>query len=350
MKKPFLFKRGKIYQLQYFDEIENRIKRISTQCRMKSDALKFLTGFQAKLNSTPKIKHISLNQFAVEYEQYVKLNLSRRYLGDVKTTFSKMKESFGNIPLNKISSYQLEQFISAKYLESKFAAKHHYNNLRSAFNKAIQWGYLTHSPISKIKAPKVPKNNPSFLNEMELQLILKEENNETLKLIYLFAFNTGMRVSEIAFLKWNQILMDERNIRVMNTEEFTTKGKRERIIPMNDNVYNILSNIKPKVYNIQKAQYVFTKKGLRFNSDYISKSFTKAVTATAKKSEIDSSIHFHDLRHSFASNLAQRGVSLYVIKELLGHTDIQTTMIYSHLKPENLRNAVGLLSSTINNQ
>jgi site-specific recombinase XerD len=50
------------------------------------------------------------------------------------------------------------------------------------------------------------------------------------------------------------------------------------------------------------------------------------------------------LRHNFASNLAQKGVSLYVIKELLGHTDIKTTMIYAHLQPENLRNAVDLLN------
>lgn len=343
MKKPFLFKRGKIYHLQYFDEAENRIKRISTQCKMKSDAIKFLTGFQVKLTSTPKVKHISLNQFSEEYENFVKLNLSAKYLSDVKTTFNKMKVHFGDIPLSKISSYQLEQFISAKYIESKFAAKHHYNNLRSAFNKAIQWGYLTQSPIGKIKTPKVPKNNPSFLNEIELHLILGEEKNEILKHIYLFAFNTGMRVSEIAFLKWNQVSLVERNIRVMNTDEFITKGKRERIIPMNEKVYGILSIIKPKVFNIQNTEYVFTKNGFRFNPDYISKSFTKVVRATAKKSEIDSSIHFHDLRHSFASNLAQRGVSLYVIKELLGHTDIKTTMIYSHLKPDNLRNAVELL-------
>ena len=69
-----------------------------------------------------------------------------------------------------------------------------------------------------------------------------------------------------------------------------------------------------------------------------------AVREEAKENLIDSKIHFHDLRHSFASNLAQKGVSLYVIKELLGHTDIKTTMIYAHLKPENLRNAVDLLN------
>lgn len=81
-----------------------------------------------------------------------------------------------------------------------------------------------------------------------------------------------------------------------------------------------------------------------FNPDYVSKNFKKAVRASAKDKAIDSSIHFHDLRHSFASNLARKAVSLLIVKELLGHTDIKTTMIYAHLRPENLRNAVELLN------
>ena len=344
MKQSFLFKRGKVWQIEYFDEAENRIKRISTKCKMKKDAIRFLTEYKEKLNSTPKVKYITLNQFAEEYQNHIKLNLSVKYLNDVRTTFTKMIEYFGDITLSKINSYQMEQFISSKYIESKFAAKHHYNNLRSAFNKAMQWGYLTQNHISKIKSPKVPKNNPSFLNEIELQYVLNEEENQPLKNIYTFAFNTGMRLSEIAHLKWNQVSMSERNIRVMNTEEFTTKGQRERIIPMNDRVLRILTNIQPRVIDIQNSGYVFTKERKRFNPDYISKFFKIAVRKAASKKHIDSKIHFHDLRHSFASNLAQKNVSLFVIKELLGHTDIKTTMIYAHLKPENLRNAVDLLN------
>lgn len=344
MKKSFLFKRGVYYYLQYFDETEGRIKRVSTKHSKKSNAIKFLTDFNKKLYSQPKTKFILLSEFSIEYQNHVKQNLSIKYLNDIKTSFKQILELFGDIPLNKITSYQMEQFISKTYTKSKYAAKKHYNNLKSAFNKAIHWNYLTQNPFLKIKSPKVPKNNPSFIDEIELEQILSKENNDTLKKIYLFAFYTGMRLGEISNLKWNQINLNEKTIRVMNTDDFTIKGQRERIVPMNDKVFNLLTEIFPKIISIQKDGYAFTKNGFKFNPDYITKNFKKAVRASAKENLIDDKIHFHDLRHSFASNLAMKGVSLFIIKELLGHTDIKTTMIYAHLRPENLRNAVDLLN------
>ncbi len=79
--------------------------------------------------------------------------------------------------------------------------------------------------------------------------------------------------------------------------------------------------------------------GIKLNEDFVSKQFKLAVRETG----LDDNIHFHTLRQSFASRLAQKGVSLFVIKELLGHEDIKTTQIYSHLQTQNLEEAVKLL-------
>jgi integrase len=91
----------------------------------------------------------------------------------------------------------LEEFISIAYKRSKYSAKQNFNNLRSRFNKAISWGYIETNPFKKISIPKIPYNNPRFLNESEFRLILSNEPNELFKDIYLFAFHTGMRLSEI---------------------------------------------------------------------------------------------------------------------------------------------------------
>lgn len=86
--------------------------------------------------------------------------------------------------------------------------------------------------------------------------------------------------------------------------------------------------------------YVFCKKNEeRFSGNYFSRKFKKACIAAG----LESAIHFHSLRHSFASNLVQKGVPLYTIKELLGHSSIATTEIYSHLNMETLREAVKTL-------
>jgi len=79
--------------------------------------------------------------------------------------------------------------------------------------------------------------------------------------------------------------------------------------------------------------------GIKLNEDYVSKQLKKAV----RDSGLNDNIHFHTLRHSFASRLIQKGASVFVVKELFGHEDIKTTQIYSHLQTENLAEAINLL-------
>ena len=94
-----------------------------------------------------------------------------------------------------------------------------------------------------------------------------------------------------------------------------------------------------KNYSLE-TNFVFKNvKGFKLNDSFVSKNFKKAVRET----DLDEKIHFHTLRHSFASTLVQNGASLYVVKELLGHEDISTTQIYSHLNKESLYQAVQLL-------
>jgi len=103
----------------------------------------------------------------------------------------------------------------------------------------------------------------------------------------------------------------------------------------------VLNSRFPKVIDINQDEYVFYRiKGIRLEVDYISKRFKKI----CRKLKFNESYHFHTIRHTFASNLVQRGVDLYTVKELLGHSNITTTQIYSHLKRSNLVSAVDKLS------
>ncbi|MCH6575131.1 MAG: tyrosine-type recombinase/integrase [Bacteroidetes bacterium] len=99
-----------------------------------------------------------------------------------------------------------------------------------------------------------------------------------------------------------------------------------------------------KVNNVYNNDYIFYRViGIKLNEDFVSKQFKLAVRETG----LNDNIHFHTLRHSFASRLAQKGVSLFVIKELLGHEDLSTTQIYSHLQKDNLTQAVKVLDQAL---
>jgi len=109
---------------------------------------------------------------------------------------------------------------------------------------------------------------------------------------------------------------------------------------MNDRLLELFLNRYRSTKILRENNYIFYRViGVKLNEDYISKQFKKAVRSAG----LSEDIHFHTLRHSFASNLIQKGASIYVVKELLGHESISTTQIYSHLQSENLSQAVSLL-------
>jgi len=146
-----------------------------------------------------------------------------------------------------------------------------------------------------------------------------------------------MRLGELTNLKWENIDFKSETLIVKNDNSFSTKSRKDRIIPMNKKVTSL---VKKKKSIDRNGVYVFSKgSGIKFNKDYITKSFKKAV----RKTELNDKVHFHTLRHSFASRLVQRGGSIYVVKELLGHSDVTTTQIYSHLEQNNLRDVIKLL-------
>jgi integrase/recombinase XerD len=141
-------------------------------------------------------------------------------------------------------------------------------------------------------------------------------------------------------MKWDWIDMKQNIIIIKNSDQFTSKNKRERVIPIHPKVEQISKISFPILVSKKKINFVFNRvKDIKFNSEFISKQFKKAV----READLNPKIHFHTLRHSFASALVQRGISLYAVKELLGHENIKTTQIYSHLKKENLMEAVNLL-------
>lgn len=214
---------------------------------------------------------------------------------------------------------------------SKHSASLYYRTLKAAFNKAVVWNYIEVNPFVKIKTPKVPKSFPVFINESELIEIINKTEMQLMKDIFTTAFYTGMRLGELLNMKWSRIDFTQNIINVKNSNEFNTKSKSEKIIPVHNKLKSILQNLYQLGKN-ENSLVFFRYAGIKLNEDFVSKQFKKAVRST----KLNDKIHFHSLRHSFVSALVQRGISLYTVKELLGYNNVKTTQIYSHLQKNNL--------------
>lgn len=333
-------KRSKFYQIIYF--VNGKRTTVSTKTTNLNSARKYLKDFNPdnRFINPPKEINILLSKYCEEYVEFLKQSKSKNYVRCVELSFKMLITYANDVLIKNLQLQTIEKFLTHTFSRTQQGAVMYYRTLKAAFSKAVLWEYIQDNPFKKIKAPKASKSFPVFISEIELQLILDKTPELLLKNIFLIAFYTGMRLSEIVNMKWSWIDLSKEQITVRCSEDFITKGKRERIIPLNTITKAVLRSILPKIIEINKDDYVFTRiKEIKLNDDFVSKKFKTAVRAA----KLDERIHFHTLRHSFASLLVQKGVSLYVIKELLGHEALITTQIYSHLQHQNLREAMNRL-------
>ncbi len=268
--------------------------------------------------------------------------LEQTYTRNILYTFNRFIKHTGNILLKDVTLSIVEKYILTSFNKSKFAAALDFRILRAAFNKAVDWSLIITNPVAKLKLPKIQKSNPGYITREQLEIIL-EHVPEKLQDVFRFAFLTGIRLAELTNLRWKNVNIKDKIIQI-GDDSFTTKSKKIRVIPICDEAAKILTDRVPKIFSKDKT--VFCKSNrMPFTNDWLSKSFKRAV----KKTDLDQSIHFHSLRHSFASNLVKDGASIYHLKELLGHSSVAVTEIYSHLDVEALRSTVNIFNSAANN-
>lgn len=341
----FLVKNSKspYYQVVYF--VNGKRTTTSTKEKDKAKAEIFLKNFNAEeeqvtkqqSNLKEKLSSLTLLQFKEGYTTHIEPTISAAYLRSIKLSFSQFEKFLGDVHLNEIDLRMVDQFTTSTFARTKRGAYLYYRTLKAAFTKAVNWGYITENPFKKIKLPRIAKSKPVYISPEEVKIIVSKTKEPFLKDIFLVAFYTGMRLGELVNMKVSWYNQSQSIINTKCSEEYLTKSKKERSIPANLTVQNILQK---RIAVKNGKGFLFTNaKGIKLNEDFVSKKFKQAVRDAGLSEEI----HFHTLRHSFASNLVQKGVSLYVVKELLGHENISTTQIYSHLQNDNLRDAICLL-------
>ena len=198
--------------------------------------------------------------------------------------------------------------------------------------------------VKEVILPKKEKHIPTFLSIDEIKNLLSvfDETKPTEyrdKTMVLVMYSAGLRVSELINLEKRSINFEEKLITIKG------KGNKERFVPLNyialEYLNNYLSqNKNNKVFSKSKYLFINKKDGKPLTRQY----FFVELNKYAKRAGIDKKISPHTLRHSFATHLLENGADLRVVQELLGHSKIETTQIYTHLSTKKILDALDLYS------
>jgi len=262
------------------------------------------------------------------------------YQKDLNDFFSFLDSSFGHTKLKDITHNFVRSWL-ASLKEQKNTSRsinRKISTLKSFFKFQIKSNLLENSPMGQVIAPKMSKRLPAFLKENEAQNMLESLNvasedwkSLNAKMLITLFYATGMRLSELINLKDSQIDAGRLQLKVLG------KGNKERIIPLASSVVRQIKEyqqLKRKEFDTKVETLLITEKGIKLYPKYayliVNKILGEASTLDKKSP--------HVLRHSFATHLMNNGADLNAVKELLGHSSLASTQVYTHNTIEKLKN------------
>jgi len=276
---------------------------------------------------------IKFHEFGKEYLQWAKANKKpSTYSRDIYI-MRRFDKEFEGKTIQEITAWQIEKWKS-KRKEVLVAASvnRELALLKHLFSMATKWRKLKENPVRDVKRFKGEVKRVRYLMPDEIQKLLSNCEGllrGLLKPLATVALHTGARKGELQNLQWPQVDLTLGIISLLDT-----KNGERRDIPMNETVRATLEGLE------RKSEFVFpNRNGKRIDDAQIQIAFQEAV----RRSGIED-FHFHDLRHTFASNLVmQEGVELNDVRELLGHKNMSMTLRYAHLSSKHKTRVINIL-------
>ena len=272
-------------------------------------------------------------QIIAQYLEYLELEkgLSPNTIDAYRRDLSEFSKGIDDI--QKIDRMTINTFVR-KLREEKLAASsviRKIASLRGFFKWASSTGIITKNPASTLEQPKMPQRLPKVISVKEIEEMLHNNLNPFEHVIMELLYSCGLRVSELVNLKLNDIDLNSKYVRCFG------KGSKERIIPMGETAKNIIKEYLPerdlliKKYNLSTKNLLIMPNGRKITRQDV------YTFIHAQGKLIHKNISPHTLRHSFATHLLENGADLRVVQELLGHSDVSTTQLYTHISKKRLK-------------
>ncbi|DAA87365.1 TPA: tyrosine recombinase [Candidatus Gastranaerophilales bacterium HUM_3] len=272
-------------------------------------------------------------QIIGEYLEYLELEkgLSQNTLEAYRRDLSEFSQGVEDI--KKVDRMSINMFIR-KLRENKLAPSsiiRKIASLRGFFKWASSAGIIDKNPASTLEQPKVPQHLPKVVSIKEIEEMLHNNLTPLEHVIMELLYSCGLRVSELVNLKTNDIDLSSKYVRCFG------KGSKERIIPIGEIAKKAVTEYMPERDFLVKKYNLNTKLLLIQNSGRFITRQDVYTFIHAQGKLIHKNISPHTLRHSFATHLLENGADLRVVQELLGHSDVSTTQLYTHISKKRLK-------------
>lgn len=284
------------------------------------------------LDVRKELDPVTFHEFCKQYVQWARANKKASTISKDISIMRFLDKEFEGKCLHEITAWQIEKYKVKRMERLKPASVNRDLALiKHLFSKAVEWKKIKENPVKIVKRLKGETKRLRYLMPDEIQVLLL--NCESLlrgiiKPLVTVALHTGARKGELQNLKWSEVNFDLGIITLLDT-----KNGERRDIPMNETVRTTLEALG------RKSEFVFPcTNGNGLNHARIHIAFHEALT----KSGIED-FHFHDLRHTFASNLVMAGAELNDVRELLGHKTMEMTLRYAHLSPKHKGKVINIL-------
>lgn len=272
-----------------------------------------------------------------EYKQYLLIeknvsnNTLKSYMNDINQFLIYVQNNYQINLINQINKNMIRKYLRQYTTLSASSLSRKMVSLRSFYKFLIKEEIIQDNLMESFDLPKNQKKLPQVLNIEEIKILLNSikmdnfknaRNRAMLELLYA----TGIRVSELCDLKLSQINLKMKYLSVIG------KGNKERLLPLNDYVCKIISQY---IYDFRNIKLNFIDNEYLFFNDKLNKIsreyFYKILKEACINANIKKKVSPHTIRHTFATHLYENGADLRSIQELLGHSDISTTTIYTHV-------------------